>query len=131
MLFYVIITLLIPITMTAIGFLWSKKPPKKINDFYGYRSEMSMKNQKTWDYAHRYFGKLWLLNGGVLILLTACFLYLYKNASNKELSIAVIIITAMQIIVMIVPIILVEKGLKKDLTSTEMRDNFPLIMLPL
>lgn len=29
-------------------------PPRKINSWYGYRTKMSMKNQKNWDYAQKY-----------------------------------------------------------------------------
>lgn len=36
-----------------------KRPPKKINSFYGYRTAMSMKNRETWEFAHKHCGKLW------------------------------------------------------------------------
>lgn len=113
MIFYTILTLILPITIITIGLILTKKPPKKINDFYGYRTEMSMKNQRTWDYAHRYCGKLWMIFGAVLIALSACFLYLYRNASNKDLSTVVLTIIALQMIVMILSVILVEKSLRK------------------
>jgi uncharacterized membrane protein len=46
------------------GFMWvlalilRKYPPKKINHFYGYRTNRSMKNQRIWDAANEYSSEL-------------------------------------------------------------------------
>ena len=37
----------------------------RINSVFGYRTERSMKNSDTWDFAHRYAGKIWLRLGWV------------------------------------------------------------------
>ena len=34
--------------------IFSKYPPKKINDFYGYRTKRSMRNQDCWNFANRH-----------------------------------------------------------------------------
>ncbi|MGO3706400.1 MAG: SdpI family protein [Mesonia hippocampi] len=57
---------LIPIIM---GFVLLKKPPKKINDLYGYRTKNSMKSQEQWDYAQRKNAKEFIRCN--LILLTS------------------------------------------------------------
>ena len=31
------------------------------NGIFGYKTEMSMKNQDTWDFANQYSGKLWMM----------------------------------------------------------------------
>ena len=38
------------------GLILKKKPPRKINYLYGYRTKRSMANQKAWDFAQRYSG---------------------------------------------------------------------------
>ena len=38
--------------------------------FFGYRTKMSMKNKDTWEFAHKYCGKLWYVWGIILLLLT-------------------------------------------------------------
>ncbi|MFF2912422.1 SdpI family protein [Paenibacillus sp. NPDC057934] len=40
-----------------------KKPPKKINSLYGYRTKRSMKNQLLWDEANRYSAELMIRYG--------------------------------------------------------------------
>lgn len=40
--------------MLLLGWLLKKFPPKKINHLYGYRTQRSMKNQATWEAAHKH-----------------------------------------------------------------------------
>lgn len=45
------------------GIILLKKPPKRINFLYGYRTNKSMRNQQSWDFAQMYSGKndsIWL-----------------------------------------------------------------------
>lgn len=61
---FMLITLsLVPATMVVIGLVWRKRPPRKINWIYGYRTTWSMKSQETWDFAHRHFSRIWLNTG--------------------------------------------------------------------
>ena len=52
--------LLIPAVMIVIGAVFLKRPPKRVNGFYGYRTARSMSSQEAWDFAHRVCGRLWL-----------------------------------------------------------------------
>ncbi len=58
-----IMDLLIPIVMILLGRAFLKKAPKEINCVFGYRTSMSMKNKDTWEFAHRYCGKIWVICG--------------------------------------------------------------------
>ena len=51
-------------TFTLIGFgkHFMRKAPKEINEVFGYRTPMSMKNKDTWEFAHKYCGKIWYLS---------------------------------------------------------------------
>lgn len=60
--------LLIPIMMIGFGKYFIKKAPKEVNDFFGYRTTMSMKNKDTWEFAHHYCGKLWFIIGLFMLL---------------------------------------------------------------
>ncbi len=64
--FMLIVDLLVPLAMIGFGRLFLTKAPANINTAFGYRTSMSMKNQDTWDYAHKYCGKLWFRLGLVL-----------------------------------------------------------------
>ena len=61
------VNLLIPAMMIGFGLLLMKKPPSKVNGFYGYRTSRSMKNQDTWDFAQRYMGKVWWKWGWIML----------------------------------------------------------------
>lgn len=50
------------LTLSA-GFLMLKKPPKKINPFYGYRTRLSMSSQENWDFAQVYSSKEMIRQG--------------------------------------------------------------------
>ena len=65
--FMLIMDLLIPCTMIGFGKLFLNRAPKNINYTFGYRTPMSMKNQDTWQFAHKHCGKLWFLGGLILL----------------------------------------------------------------
>lgn len=71
-----IIILIIPITMVYLGYSYLVHPPKNINGLSGYRTTMSMKNKKRWEFAHRYIGTVWLKSGLIMLLLVALILYI-------------------------------------------------------
>ncbi|MEA4816035.1 MAG: SdpI family protein [Lachnospiraceae bacterium] len=76
--------MIIPFTMLFIGTLWKKHPPKKINRIYGYRTRMSMKNMETWEFAHKYIGRLWYALGGIAAVLTSIFILVFMDSVNFE-----------------------------------------------
>ncbi|MCE2613793.1 SdpI family protein [Flavobacteriaceae bacterium D16] len=51
------------------GLIWQQFPPKKINHLYGYRTQRSMKNQQTWDYANRIGPVMFIKTGSYLLLI--------------------------------------------------------------
>ena len=57
----------------------AKRPPRKINDLYGYRTAMSMKSQETWDFAHRYCGRIWLWSGAGILLLSVIAMVIFRG----------------------------------------------------
>ena len=85
---------IIPILITLIGILMYKRPPKKVNWFVGYRTRKSTKNEKVWEKANRYCGKLWIIIGlamiVVAILLNVLFYFRIIIFSETILSIIVL-----------------------------------------
>lgn len=68
--FMLIADLLIPLTIIGFGRYFCRRSPKEINVLFGYRTTMSMKNLDTWDFAHKYCGKIWFVSGLILLPLT-------------------------------------------------------------
>ena len=64
---YLGVSVLIPALMLLFGWLFLRRPPRRINSIYGYRTARSMQNQETWEFAHRVGGRVWLRTGAVLL----------------------------------------------------------------
>ena len=96
--------LLMPSIMVIAGYCMYKNPPKEINGLIGYRTAMSEKNKDTWAFAHDCCGKLWIKSGIILLVPTV----LAQIPFAKTL-----VIEAVQVLVLIGSVILVEKALKR------------------
>jgi uncharacterized membrane protein len=100
--------------MIVFGQIFSKKSPKEINIYFGYRTSMSRKNMDTWNFAHNYFGKLWRLMGIILLPLSILtMIFCVNDKTNNVIGLYTIIILIIQTFVMIFSIFLTEKELKK------------------
>lgn len=111
MLFLVLIT---PVIMVGFGLVFLKDPPKSINAAYGYRTKRSIRNQDTWDFAHHYFGKLWLVCGLVSIPFSLVPVWLVVDKSKDVVSLTGLIVLGLQVILLLTPIIPTEKALKNN-----------------
>lgn len=121
--FFLIIVLLIPATMIGFGLLWRKNPPRKINMVYGYRTTRSMKSQKTWDFAHRYIGNIWLFAGIPLCIISIVLLIAFKSYDIDTLGGVVTIITVAQLAGLCLPIVFTEAALRKGFDKNGKRLN--------
>ena len=109
--FNLALDLLVPLIMIGIGLSFLKKPPKDINGAYGYRTPMSMKNQDTWDFAHRVCGRVWCIAGLVMLPLGALAWWRtlpYAEGNRGFLTAAT---TGLEAVVMLLTIIPVERAL--------------------
>ena len=109
-----LVILIIPLLMVGFGLLLMKNPPKKINSVYGYRTRRSVRSQETWDFAHYYFGKLWLVCGLVSIPISLVSICLVLGKSEQVISVAGLIVLGIQTLLLLVTILLTERALKKN-----------------
>ncbi len=100
------------ITIIAGWFMW-KHAPKKINKIIGYRTNRSMKNEDTWEFAHNYCGKLWWIMGWIILCISAVVLIPFYNSTYSTIGIAVVISVAVQCVILVTTIIPTEIALKK------------------
>lgn len=106
--------LLIPLLMIIYGYVYSQRAPKKINYFSGYRTRRSMQNKETWDFAHRYFGRLSLVFGLILMPLTIIAALTFRNTDVETVGIMGTLLMTGQIVFFIILIIPTEIALKKN-----------------
>ena len=109
-----LVILIMPLMMVGFGLLLMKNPPKKINSYYGYRTRRSVRSQDTWDFAHYYFGKLWLVCGLVSIPISLVPICLVLGKSEQVISVAGLIVLGIQTLLLLVTILLTERALMKN-----------------
>ncbi len=119
--FMLLMDLLVPFSMIGIGKRFMTRPPKTINASFGYRTTMSMKNKDTWDFAHKYCGKLWFKCGSVLIPLSVIPLMFVFNKEINTIGIVGGIVCIAQLVPLIGTIILTEAALKRTFDKNGVR----------
>lgn len=102
-----IMNLLIPMIMIMFGLYFYKHGPKTINPIFGYRTSMSMKNEETWKFAHHYCGKVWIICGLAMMVLTIAI----KTANLLETYQSAFVF--LQVMILIISIVPVEVALRK------------------
>lgn len=127
--FLFICNMLIPVTMLVLGYLFKGIHfPKDVNALCGYRTSMSMKNEKTWKFANAYWGKIcWRIGWGVT-LVTAFATILSYLAGEEIFNTTSIVLCMGQCAVLLVTIIPVERALKKKFDRNGESDKrFPAL----
>lgn len=106
--FLFVMAALIPVIMIFLGTLY--KPPKNINGTNGYRTTRSMKSQDTWDFAQFYYKKIFLRIGIITLIPSVIFMFIFK----KNFEWAFLWIVGIQVVIICLSIIPVERALKKN-----------------
>ncbi len=115
--FMAVVSLFIPIIMVIFGKSFLKAAPKEINGIYGYRTAMSMKNQDTWEFAHKHFGKVWFYAGLILLPLNIIPLLFVMGESKDLIGTVGIVVCLIDTAVILLSIIPTERALKKNFDS--------------
>ena len=113
--FMLVMNLLTPLVMIIYGRVFEKKPPKiaRSKFAFGYRTVMSMKNEETWEYAHRFFGKLWFRFGIAVGLISIIVLFFFIGKDKDTVGFAGMIICYVQLVAMLLPVIPTELALRR------------------
>jgi len=108
---------LLGVVFLIIGIILYLFPPKRINNYYGYRTESSKRNQQTWDAANRY-STIYLLKISLVLIIAGFIL----TALLKEIAVPLKIKVASTVLLLIVsgmaPAILTIVSTEKYLTKT-------------
>ena len=112
--FLFVVNLFLPVIMLIFGVIFEKHPPKSVNGAYGYRTTRSMKNQETWDFAHKLFGEIWKKAGTVLSIITISVTIASYPLGEDGIGIVSLVLVHIQLVVLLLCIYPVEKALKKN-----------------
>lgn len=124
-LWFLLAALLLPLLMIAIGLLFRKHAPQRINPIYGYRTKRSMRSGESWRFAQSYCGRLWLFCGMSLVplsILTMLFGYQRDMAFVAWLCMGVI---DAQLVLLFGSIFAVEAALKREFDKEGKRKTKP------
>ena len=110
--FMLIMDIMLPLIMIVFGRWFLKSAPKEINPVFGYRTSMSMKNKDTWDFAHKYCGKLWYRWGLAMLPVSVAAMFFAIGKNENITGMVGGIICAVQTIILISSIYPTEKALK-------------------
>lgn len=108
-----VVCLLFPAVMILFGGIFKKSAPKNINPLFGYRTELSIKNRDTWEFAHAYIGRLWFRLGFLLIPITVIPMLFVTGKSENPVAFMGLAISFVNTVALIVPIFFTEKALNK------------------
>lgn len=111
--FMLVMDLLIPLTMLGLGRNFMKKAPAEINPIFGYRTAMSMKNRETWEFAHKYCGKIWYVCGWIMLPITVSLLLFVMGRDEECVGMAGGMICLLQMIPLLGSIIPTEIALRR------------------
>ena len=112
--FMMILLLLMPLFMIVFGRVLMTNAPKDINTSFGYRTKRSMKNQDTWAFAHKHFGKTWFVCGLVLIPVSLVPMFLVMGRETDMVRTTGFIILGLQLVLMLGAILPTETALKNN-----------------
>lgn len=119
--FMLAMALLLPLFMMLFGYLFYYKTPKTIHGVYGYRTKMSRKNQQTWEFAHKYCGRIWMLIGTAMLPLSTGCMKMVMNADVDTIGGWGGILVSVQCVLMILTVPLTERALRKNFTNNGIR----------
>ena len=111
--FMLVSDLLIPVIMVIAGGIMRKHCPNEINFFIGYRTARSMKNQDTWEFAHRHCGRLWWKTGWIMLIPSVLIHLPFYRSSENTIGVIGCVLMTIQLIVLIASIFPTEIALKK------------------
>lgn len=112
--FMLAMILLIPAIMLLFGRYFIKKAPKNINYLFGYRTNLSMKNEETWKFSHKYIGNIWYKWGLILLPISVLVMVFVIGKNEDTIGSLGAIITVVQLIPILASIVLTEKALKDN-----------------
>ncbi len=103
-----IVLLLTGLIYYIVSWIQYKYPPKKINHFYGYRTQTSMLNQEIWDFSQIYSAEK-LKQLGLYIILLGVIVAFFDVNEKWAIWISIVLVTLAPFFMMFA----IERVLKK------------------
>ena len=113
--FMLAMALLIPAVLILCGlFWWLLGRVPKFRGMVGYKTARSMRTPSSWSFAHRYFGRLALIAGAVLLVGGVVAMLFCIGKDEDTVGTWGTWVTGIQAVFLIVPIVPTEIALKRN-----------------
>lgn len=99
-----------------LSIIFWKFPPKKINNWYGYRTYKTMQNEEIWNFANNTFNHSLIKYSGIAFVASL----ILATISSSNLSWQPMLLVILTILVCV---IITEKSLKEHFTDEGKRKN--------
>lgn len=106
--YILIVSFIIPITLIILSIYLSYKAKSKISKYSGFRTKLSMKDEKSWYKAQKLASKYSFYGGIIAIILTLVFIKL-GDMNEKNL----LILTFIQVLILISVSLITQINLKR------------------
>ena len=111
--FQLFLMLLIPLCLSLFGLKWKNNPPKVMGSAIGYRSRRSLYSPQSWEYAHRFMGGIWSVEGPLVSIISiAVYLYFHSSMPNSIEHVMTFAMFA-QIALFALPVFFAEQALER------------------
>ncbi|MCL2568493.1 MAG: SdpI family protein [Oscillospiraceae bacterium] len=105
------VDVMLPLILIVFGICALAVIPRKPNWIMGYRTPLACKNQDTWVFAHKHFGKQMIMFGFVYVLLSIERVLLVDNGASSGM---IGVVIAAQVLAVLLALIPTEIALRKE-----------------
>ncbi|MCL2842937.1 MAG: SdpI family protein [Oscillospiraceae bacterium] len=117
-----LVTTVLPLFVLVFGLFTRIGLPRKVHWFIGYRTSLACKNQDTWVFAHRYWGKLMIVFGFILTALSIVgILLVVRGVFTLEPALLLMVSAIATVVTVVLSIIPTELALRKKFDKNGQR----------
>ena len=119
--FFTILMYILPVTMVVIGLMELVLAKKSIR-FMGFRTDLSMASPENWEFANSYSGKLSIIFGAILLLITIIADLKLDFEALSDITVLLVVLIELMIFALVT--FLTNRKLQKLVAENDHRDKF-------
>ena len=100
--FWMILLMLVgPLLMLALGAMYYYKPPKEANFSWGFRTYVTMGSVEVWRFTQRLAGRIWMVLGGIMSAATLVLGVLLSFISAQAVTVGAVLIVGVELVLVV------------------------------
>lgn len=119
---YIVISLVNPILILALGIVMKFYPPNRINKSIGFRTKSSIVDHDSWTYAQKTWANHLLTTGCIVLLISGIQVYLVWKFFKEQMWYILLGVLLLQFLTMLIPYLLTKR--KADTFKVREKEAF-------